>query len=239
MFIILGADEKEYGPVSSGQVRAWMMDGRADLKTKAKLHNGTEWKTLGDYPEFGGSVSPLVPPRVASEVPFAAPTSAAPHPAVAAEPSASRWLRLPAALIDGLLKILSWSPVSLAVWHLVSSQVLAGEQPTLEAIMGAVNGAMGRALPMLAVLALVQCSLLSARSQSVGKLLFGLRIVRVDTGEPGGWVHALLLRGTLTLFFEQVPLLGFLFMIVDSAFIFSEDRRCLHDLIAGTRVVKT
>jgi uncharacterized RDD family membrane protein YckC len=240
MFIILGADEKEYGPVSSGQVRAWMMDGRADLKTRAKLHNGTEWKTLGDFPEFGGAVGAEAPPRVASALPFSAAASAAPMEAapVALVPSASRWLRLTAALVDGMLKMLCWSPVSVAVFRLVKTQILAGEQPSTEAVMEVAKGAFSQALPLLALLALAQCTLLAWRSQSIGKLLFGLRIVRADTGEPGGFVHTVLLRGTVTLFLEQVPVLGFIFMVVDSAFIFSEDRRCLHDLIAGTRVIR-
>ena len=35
-----------------------------------------------------------------------------------------------------------------------------------------------------------------------------------------------------------VPYLGMIFHLVDSLFIFREDRRCLHDRIAGTRVVR-
>jgi hypothetical protein len=36
-----------------------------------------------------------------------------------------------------------------------------------------------------------------------------------------------------------VPILGAIFWITDSLFIFRADRRCLHDLMAGTKVVRT
>jgi uncharacterized RDD family membrane protein YckC len=32
--------------------------------------------------------------------------------------------------------------------------------------------------------------------------------------------------------------IGWIFALVDALFIFREDRRCLHDFIAGTRVVR-
>jgi uncharacterized RDD family membrane protein YckC len=51
-------------------------------------------------------------------------------------------------------------------------------------------------------------------------------------------VRAFLLRGTLPFMVEQIPLVGLLFWLVDSCFIFREDQRCLHDLVAGTRVIR-
>lgn len=53
MFTILGADGKEYGPVTAGQIAEWIAGGRANLQTRARLSGETEWKTLGDFPEFG------------------------------------------------------------------------------------------------------------------------------------------------------------------------------------------
>jgi len=60
MFIIIGGDGKEYGPVSAEQVRTWLASGRANLQTKAKYAGTEEWHTLGDYTEFVGSAD--VPP---------------------------------------------------------------------------------------------------------------------------------------------------------------------------------
>ena len=80
--------------------------------------------------------------------------------------------------------------------------------------------------------------LLCLRSQSLGKMLMGLRIVTLRDGTPGGPLRAFLLRGLLTWVIECVPVVGKLYWLVDSFSIFREDQRCLHDLIAGTKVVR-
>lgn len=65
MFKIIGSDQKEYGPVSTDQIRQWITSGRANAQTKAQLDGG-EWKALSDYPEFAGALSagvrPMIPP---------------------------------------------------------------------------------------------------------------------------------------------------------------------------------
>jgi hypothetical protein len=64
MFIIIGGDGKEYGPVSTDQIRAWMAAGRANLETKARLDGTTEWRPLGEFAEFMSSAPPpLIQPR--------------------------------------------------------------------------------------------------------------------------------------------------------------------------------
>ena len=74
MFTILGADGKEYGPVTAGKIGEWLNGGRATLATKAKRVNDTEWKTLGDFAEFA------TPPVAAPVVPEAATAGAAAAP---------------------------------------------------------------------------------------------------------------------------------------------------------------
>jgi len=93
-------------------------------------------------------------------------------------------------------------------------------------------------LPLYGALAVLQITLLCLRSQSVGKLLLRIQIVDIQNGQPGGPVRAFLLRALVPTMIEFIPLLGFVFWLVDTCFIFREDRRCIHDLIAGTRVVK-
>lgn len=58
MFTILGADGKEYGPVTAGKIGEWINGGRATLSTKAKRAGETEWKTLGEFPEFASQSAP-------------------------------------------------------------------------------------------------------------------------------------------------------------------------------------
>jgi hypothetical protein len=52
MYRIIGADGKEYGPITAEQVRQWAAEGRANTQTKIRLEGSTEWKTLADFPEL-------------------------------------------------------------------------------------------------------------------------------------------------------------------------------------------
>ena len=238
MFKILGTDGKEYGPVTVGNVIEWIRDGRANLQTKARKGDETEWRTLGDFPEFvpTGTISPL-PETPATLPPFVA---AAIKAAVAAPalPMAGLPRRLAAALIDGTLQWLSWMPASIAASAIISGRMADHEAFSLEMFRNAIADSIGKSLPFLIFLAVIQTTLLCRRSQSVGKLLLGLRIVTVRDGTPGGPLRAYLLRGLLTWMLEWATGIGVFYMAFDSFFIFREDQRCLHDLIAGTKVVR-
>jgi uncharacterized RDD family membrane protein YckC len=237
MFTLIGADGKEYGPVTLSHVIEWIRDGRANLQTKAKLDREDVWRTLGDFPEFGGRPAVVVPapPVLATDAITPEATGAV------AREDASRWVRLPAAMIDGILKTLCYLPITLPLVRTVMAEALSGQQRTFAEISqltsGIVNDNLPRALPFLLLLVVVQLCLLAWRGQSVGKLLLGLRIVRAADGGAPGVLRAFLLRGTVPFMIEQVPVAGFVFWVVDSCYIFRDDRRCLHDLIAGTRVV--
>lgn len=233
MFTIMGSDGKEYGPVTVGNVIEWMRDGRANLQTRVKLDRDQEWKTLGDFAEFGGTAGTapaVMPPRIAAPM----------APALESY-SANRSLRFLAALVDGILKTLCYLPITIPLSRLLVSQAQTGEQPSFAEMSRLVttvfDANLGQALPLFALLLLVQLGLLVRRGQSVGKLLAGLRIVRQSDDSPAGFLHAFLLRGTVPFLIEQVPVLGLLFWTVDSCFIFRDDRRCLHDLLADTKVV--
>ena len=80
--------------------------------------------------------------------------------------------------------------------------------------------------------------MLSMRGQTIGKRLLGIRIVRFGDGSNPGFVRAWLLRSLVVGLIGTLPMVGNVFMIVNYAFIFRADRRCLHDLIADTKVVK-
>lgn len=56
MYKILGADQKEYGPVTLDQLRQWLTEGRANAQTMVQGPNSTEWKPLGAHPELAGMV---------------------------------------------------------------------------------------------------------------------------------------------------------------------------------------
>ena len=65
MYRIIGADGKEYGPITADQVRQWIEEGRANAQTRVLAEGTTEWKTLGELPEFGGTPPTIAPPGAA------------------------------------------------------------------------------------------------------------------------------------------------------------------------------
>ena len=91
-----------------------------------------------------------------------------------------------------------------------------------------------------AALLLLQAILLTVRSQSIGKMALNLRIVRHDDESKPGFVRIVLVRmvvvGVINMVGNAIfPI--FPFFWVDSLFVFREDRRCLHDLMAETKVI--
>lgn len=89
----------------------------------------------------------------------------------------------------------------------------------------------------LALFLLVQGWPLVKRGQTLGKMLLSIRIVRPDgsLASPG---RVLGLRYGVGWVIASVPFVGGLFALVDSLLIFRDSRKCLHDNIADTIVVR-
>jgi uncharacterized RDD family membrane protein YckC len=85
----------------------------------------------------------------------------------------------------------------------------------------------------LAAGAAVQVLMQLKYGQSVGKRLFKMRVVRLDGGPVDVWRLVLLRNVVPQLASQLCGLIG----LVDAAFIFGAEQRCLHDLIADTIVV--
>src|ERR1035441_4257484 len=56
MYKIIGADQKEYGPVSAEQLRAWIAEGRVNGQTSVWSESTGEWKPLAVFPEFADNL---------------------------------------------------------------------------------------------------------------------------------------------------------------------------------------
>jgi hypothetical protein len=84
MFKILGADGKEYGPVTVDQLKQWINEGRANHETMAQKAGDYGWKPLAQYADFS-NLFPAQPPALP-----APPIGAAPAAAVSAAASDAR-----------------------------------------------------------------------------------------------------------------------------------------------------
>ena len=129
-----------------------------------------------------------------------------------------------------------------------------GGEPGLTGTPGGIGGPGGAAVPPmligsvlggfaligLSVLVIfgLQIYLLVTRSQTVGKILTRTLIVDYRTGQRAGAVSCVLLRFFVHGVITAIPNIGGLYGLVDALFIFRQDRRCLHDLIASTAVVE-
>ena len=80
------------------------------------------------------------------------------------------------------------------------------------------------------------CVLLARNGQTIGKKASNIRIVRSD-GSDAGFARLFFLRMMLFWALNAVPFIGPVFSLVNILFIFREDRRCIHDLLADTMVV--
>ena len=66
MYKIIGADGKEYGPVSAELLRDWIQQGRVSLHTQARQEGSTDWKPLSGFPEF--STVSTAPPLMSAPI---------------------------------------------------------------------------------------------------------------------------------------------------------------------------
>ncbi|QDH69793.1 RDD family protein [Marilutibacter alkalisoli] len=145
---------------------------------------------------------------------------------------AGRGERLGAAIIDGLIMLAVMLPIMWIGGYFSQVMVAAasGEQPSfVSQLMWVVIG--------FAVFVAVQYYPLNATAQTWGKRLVGVRIANLDGSQPG--IGQLIGKRYLPVqVVSSLPFVGWLIGLVNVLLIFREDRRCGHDLVAGTKVVK-
>lgn len=84
----------------------------------------------------------------------------------------------------------------------------------------------------------LQIFLLARDGQTVGKRLMGIRIASYASDQHPGFLRIVGLRMFLPAVITSIPCVGFLFSLLNILFIFGSEKRCLHDLIAGTKVIR-
>jgi len=74
MYKIIGADGKEYGPITAEQIRQWIAESRINRQTRVLPDGATEWKTLGEIPELAAAL-PIAPAPAILPQPGLAPAA--------------------------------------------------------------------------------------------------------------------------------------------------------------------
>jgi len=165
--------------------------------------------------------------------PYAAPadTASAQGPSVVGGAElATRSSRLGASLLDLLLYFGAAMP-GVLVGALLDPSLGDG---TAQQGVGVVAGA---GLTCLALHA-YQCYLIATSGQSLAKRWLRVRIV-LENGEVPGFWKGVVLRSWLLAVLRVIPMVGYIVGLVDTLMIFGDDQRCLHDRIAGTRVIQS
>ena len=138
MYKIIGADQKEYGPVTADQLRQWLAEGRVNPQTQVLPEGATEWTTLGALPEFA-TASSAAPPTMPS---FPAPASAA--AALVAGPAIGL---IVTAILGALVQM-----VSLIRLLLMHTPMPANSQMPGQAWVAMLSGPIGMVMSILAIL---------------------------------------------------------------------------------------
>lgn len=66
MFLVLGENGHEYGPIDADQLRRWVQEGRAGAATRVRREGTNEWTALQAIPEFD-DVFRALPPLINAE----------------------------------------------------------------------------------------------------------------------------------------------------------------------------
>jgi uncharacterized RDD family membrane protein YckC len=141
---------------------------------------------------------------------------------------ATRGERLAGALVDGIIAIAVLWPAMYAVgfWKRASAGTVGAGEVLLFGAFGFV------------LFVVLHGYLLSKHGQTIGKRIVGTRIVSIKDSRILPLPRLLAFRYAPIWIATQVPLLGNVLGLVNVLFIFGRERRCLHDIIAGTKVIK-
>jgi uncharacterized RDD family membrane protein YckC len=115
-----------------------------------------------------------------------------------------------------------------------ASAVMSGANDPMALIYGPVGIAVLIGAIVWGVITFV---LVKRNSQTIGKKLVGIKVVRSD-GSPASLGRIFWLRNVVNGIPTAIPVVGTIYTLVDHLFIFSEARQCLHDKIADTIVVR-
>ncbi len=166
--------------------------------------------------------------------PYEAPRAAVEHPQALQGELATRWRRLGAVSID-VVALVAASLVSDWLLSLAGIQLVGPDdgEDLLDVIwaIDPVADVYGFVLFLM-----VQGPLLATRAQTIGKMLLQIRIANSE-GQRPSFSRIVFLRELPGYLAASTLGTGLVYGLLDALMIFRRDRRCLHDHIAGTRVI--
>lgn len=142
--------------------------------------------------------------------------------------SASRMSRFWAAMIDGVLAIIIFVPLQYFAGVFRDFPKISAP-PFPQSLLWGVAG--------FVITLVLHGTFLARSAQTIGKKALGIQIVNASDGKPAAFGTIVLRRLLPVTAVAQIPYVGSVVAIVNVLFIFRKDRRCVHDHIAGTRVV--
>ena len=157
--------------------------------------------------------------------PYAAPSAVVDDVAPAGEfELAGRGDRFLAVIVDGLTAV----PVYVPAFFVYSAN-LNHQAPNMIAVLFMFLYGLG--------LMITNLILVSRNAQTIGKKVMGIKVQRKD-GSRATLGRIFWMRNVVNALPSFIPFAGSLYGLVDALFIFGEARRCVHDYIADTVVVK-
>ena len=144
---------------------------------------------------------------------------------------ASRLSRLIASIIDG---------IALGVIFVVLALIHGAATGSFETFFeDEINFVEDGILTVFAGLIFVRlnASLIARKGQTIGKKLLAIQVVDHQANKPLSFWNFVLRRYSILLLLPVIPVVGVFASMIETLFIFRVDRRCLHDLVAGTKVV--
>jgi uncharacterized RDD family membrane protein YckC len=213
---IIGGDGAEYGPASLDELKSWIGDGRVAGFTQVWRSDLALWTPAARYTELQQALARL--------------QAAAPAKAGQAFRPAGFWLRLGAYVLDFVIRSMLFGV--LCQWKQwtfpVAPKVLTLE--TYRQFAEQATPVLNQTLPwLLGLWVLYDVLFNGAFGATPGKMMVGAKVIGAD-GSPAGYGRALR-RSLVARLTEMLFCVGYLGILA------RPDKRGLHDLLAGTRVV--
>ncbi|GLS04208.1 hypothetical protein GCM10007860_13540 [Chitiniphilus shinanonensis] len=144
---------------------------------------------------------------------------------------AERGTRLGAVLLDGVFGLIAGIPM-IAVAIAAPALLQGGISPGAGLLAGIVIGGL-----LLLAFVIYNFVLVHRNGQTLGKKVLGIKIIRQD-GSRCGLRRYVFIRYLPVALLSMIPFVGVIVSLLDPLLIFRQSRRCLHDDIAGTIVIR-